>query len=274
MEKAKVRKRLQLLVCIGIGACATVPGDPNASEQRFLLGADYYGKGMINQSLAELLHAIELNPNNYEAQNLLGLIFLRKGAEAEELTSRAQCLRGEVLALEKAAMEESFQKADKYFREALREKPDYSEASNNLAVVALHYGRYDEAISLEEKALSNIIYREPHTAQGNLGWAYLKKNDLVRAERALRQALFEQPKFCVGHFRLARVYYEEKELTRAEEELKQVIHEPTCPIQEAFYLAGLIALKKQERAGAKEYFDRCVALAPKSCLAKECEIAR
>jgi Tfp pilus assembly protein PilF len=248
--------------------------DPDASDKRFLLGADYFTKGLVGPALEELLKAVELNPKNADAHNLLGLVFLRKGADSEEISQRAQCLRGQELRLEQQEMDAQFGKAEQQFREAMRLKEGFSEALNNLAVVAIHFGRYDEAIALEERALANIIYREPFAAEGNLGLAYLGKSDLARAAKALRQALFEQPQFCVGRYRLAKVYYEQKEYDRAAEELEKVTGDKACPIQEAFHLAGLVSLRRQDRPRAAELFERCVALAPRSCLAKECTLAQ
>ncbi len=248
--------------------------DPDASDKRFQLGADYFQKGLIGPALEELLKSVELNPKNSDAHNLLGLLFLRKGAEAEEMSIRAQCLKGDDLALQKQEMDAQFKKAEEQFRTAVEIKPNFSEALNNLAVVALHFGRADEAIALEEKALSNIIYHEPFTAEGNLGLAYLDKKDLARAAKALRQALFDQPAFCVGRYRLAKVYYEEKEYKSAAEELEKVTSDKACPIQEAFLLAGMTALRLEDRTHAAELFQRCVALAPKSCVARECTLAQ
>ena len=164
----------------------------------------------MEPALEELIKAVKLDPNNADAHNLLGLVWLRKGAEAEELSTRNQCLKGESLALEKQEADAQFKKAEQELRRAIALKQDFSDARNNLAVVMLHFGRYDEAVQLEEKALANIVYRDPYAAQGNLGQAYLEKGDYVRAAMALRQALFEQPKFCVGRYRLAKVYYEQR----------------------------------------------------------------
>jgi Tfp pilus assembly protein PilF len=247
--------------------------DPDASRTRALLGADYLTKGLTGPALEEALKAVELNPSNPDAHNLLGILFLRKGAESEELSIRNQCLKGEELRLEQEEIDAQFKKAEDHFREAVRIKPDFSDALNNLAVVAIHYGRFDEAISDGEKALSNILYNTPYTAHGNLGWAYLGKKDLARAAKALRQALFEQPGFCVGRYRLAKVYYEEQEYDRAAEELEKVAGNKECPIQEAYHLAGLVALRRADRARAQEMFQRCVVVAPKSCLAGECTLA-
>jgi type IV pilus assembly protein PilF len=261
------------LIC---GACApaAVRVDPDASDKRYLLGADYFNKGLVAPALEELLKAVELNPNNPDAHNLLGLLFLRKGAEAEEMSVRAQCLKGDELSLEKQEMDDHFKKAEEQFREAVRLKANFSEALNNLAVVAIHFGRYDEAIGFGEKALANIIYHKPYAAEGNLGLAYLNKHDYARASKELRQALFDQPQFCVGRYRLAKVYYEQQEWERAAEELDRVTADKACPIQEAFHLAGMVALRRQDRPHAAELFQRCVQLAPKSCIAKECTLAQ
>jgi Tfp pilus assembly protein PilF len=263
---------LLFLTAVGCGPTARVI-DPAASEKQYLLAADYFQKNMVAPATEEVLRAIDLDPNNAEAHYLMGLISLRKANETEELAIRMQCLKGEELKLEKQEMDSHFKKAEDEFEKAIKIKTNYSDALNSLAVVAMHFGRYDEAIQLEEKALANIIYREPYYAEGNLGLAYLSKNDFARAAKTLRQAVFEQPAFCVGRFRLAKVYYEEKEYEHAAEELEKVTGDKACPIQEAYHLAGLVALHRQDRPHAAEMFQRCTQLAPKSCLARECAMA-
>lgn len=249
---------------------AHVKVDAEASEKRYLLAADYFNKNLIPPAMEEAVKAVGLNPENADAHNLLGILYLRKAVEGEELATRSQCLRGAELILEKQNSDKEFKKAEKEFNEAVRLRPDFSEAHNNIAVVAQHFGRFDEALTSAEKALTNITYREPWAANGNLGLAYIAKGDLDRAAVALRKALFDQPKFCVGHFRLAQVYKQQGELDRAREELDLVFAEKTCPIQEAYQLGGLIALKLGDRDRARELFQRCVDLAPRSCLARQC----
>ncbi|HEY2748621.1 MAG TPA: tetratricopeptide repeat protein [Polyangia bacterium] len=264
------------VVLATLGACgpAATRVDPDASQKRYLLGADYFNKGLVEPALEELIKAVELNPDNPDAHNLLGLVWLRKGAEAEELSTRNQCLKGEALALEKQDWDTQFKKAEEQLRKAITLKKDFSEARNNLAVVMIHFGRYDEAVDLEEKALANIVYREPFAAEGNLGQAYLEKHDYVRAAKALRQALFEQPRFCVGRYRLAKVYYEQQDWDHAAEEIGQVVTDKACPIQEAYLLAGMVALRREDRDKARQMFSRCIDLAPKSCEASECKLAQ
>lgn len=268
----------QLLFAVGLCSASCGPAatrvDPDASYKRYLLGADYFQKGLVQPALVELLKAVELDPKNADAHNLLGLVFLRKAEEAEELSTRNACLKGEELRIEKQDMDTQFHKAEAQFTQAIALKADFSEARNNLAVVMLHFGRYDDAIDLEDKALSNIVYRDPYLAHGNLGQAYFGKHEYARAAQALRQALFEQPKFCVGRYRLAKVYYEQHDYDHAAAELEQVTSDKACPIQEAFQLAGLVALRRDDRQTAEAMFTRCVQLAPQACLASECKLAQ
>ncbi len=262
-----------VLAFLCLTACGTVQQikqDPDASERRYLLAADYFNKNLVSPAMEEALKAVELNNDNPDAHNLLGILYLRKAVEGEELATRSQCLRGAELILEKQNSDKEFKKAEKEFREAVRLRPDFSEAHNNIAVVAQHFGRFDESLLEAEKALSNITYREPWAANGNLGLAYVSKGDLARAAVALRKALFDQPKFCVGHYRLASVYKQQGELDKAREELELVFAEKNCPIQEAYQLGGLIALKLGDREHARELFQHCVDLAPRSCLARQC----
>ena len=270
----------EISLCLSVAACllascgpAHVKIDAESSEKRYLLGADYYGKGLISPALEELLKAVELNPDNADAHNLLGIVYMRKGVEAEDLATRSGCLRGEALALEKQGMDADFMKADKEFRDAVRLRPDFSEGYNNLAVIAQHFGKFDEAITNTEKALSNIVYRDQWAAQGNLGQAYFSKGDFLRAAQALRKALFDNPKFCVGHYRLAQVFKAENELDHAREELDLLFGDKACSgLQEAYHLGGLISLKLNDRERARDLFLTCVKLAPKSCMARECTL--
>jgi hypothetical protein len=56
----------------------------------------------------------------------------------------------------------------------------------------------------------------------------------------------------------------------ASEEVEAVVSNPDCPIQEAYLLAGLVRQKRRDGPGARTLFDRCVAMAPRACIAAEC----
>ena len=258
-----------------LGCTPAQRADPEASEKRYLLGADLFGKRQYRPALEELLQAVALNPENADAHYLLGLLALEQASESESMIETATCPSGEEQRLLRGDAEVQFHKAEEAFHRAVVARPDMSEAWNSLAVVDLHFQRWDAAIEAAEKALTNALYRQPWAAQANLAWAYYQKKEYLRATKELRTAMFSNPKFCVGRYRLARVLLEQQDLAGAQAELDRLTTEKTCPIQEAFHLLGVVSLRRGDpagRAAATEAFRRCVELAPQSCLARECRI--
>ncbi len=264
---------LALQIATGTGCGEAQHVDPAASEKVYQLGAQLFQQGQIRPALEELLRAVKLNPENSDAHYLLAIIALRQANDAEEMTAVESCLQGQDLSLMKQEVEQHFKEADERFQKALLQRPDFSDAQNGLSVVALHFQQWDRAVEWSLKALSNPMYQSPWMAQGNLGWAYLNKKEYPRAAKELREALKANPEFCVGRYRLAKVYYETRNLDGAAEELEKVAAETKCGIQEAHHLLGLVSLRRGDRSRAEAAFKTCVALRPNSCLAKECRIA-
>lgn len=254
-----------------ITACATtLRRDTERAERHYLLGLDYFAKGQDGPALEQALEAIKQDTQHAEAHHLVGLVFLRKGVTALQVAEVDQCLDGLAEKEQREEADAMMRKARAEFEKAVALNKEYSEAYNSLAVVALHFKEYDAAIELGRKALGNIIYRQPHLAYGNVGWAHYHKGDLVRAAKELRQAVFHQPEFCVGHYRLAEVYLSQKQLPEVLEEL-ELVKKQNCPIQEAYVLAGMAYGLLHQPEQAREAFAKCVTLAPKSCRAQKCE---
>lgn len=248
--------------------------DTKLSRTHFMMGEDYLKKKMPDSAKRELVRAIELDPENREAQMLLGVIFFLEGLQKANLVDREQCLKGLAAEEQRKVANDDFRRAEEYLKTAVglseKEKRIESEGLNYLANVALHFKRYDESISLCKKALDNILYSARQFALGTLGWAYYGKGDRVGAARELRQAIFHEPKFCVGRYRLAKVYYDDKSYDKVIEELQKVTEDKSCPIQEAHQLLGLAYLKARQPDQARQQFDQCVKLNPKSCISEEC----
>jgi Tfp pilus assembly protein PilF len=164
-----------------------------------------------------------------------------------------------------------FKTAEEQLRKATALKGDFSEAWNNLAVAALQLENYDEAITAAENALKNATYGSPELARANLGWAQFHKKNLNDAWKALHESVARAPGFCVGRYRLAKVYVERGQYDEAAEEIDAVVANPACPIQEAFLLAGLVHQHRGDAAGATKLFERCVTISARACLAAECK---
>lgn len=257
-------------------ACDTEAVQRNAklSRTHVLLGQDYLKRKNPQAATQELLKALELDPKNQEAHQLIGVLFFMEGVHSMNFIDRRQCLKGSAATEQRAVANEKFRAAEKHFKEtvaiAKQEGKVDSEALNYLANIAIHFKRYKKAVAYTTRAIDNIMYANRHMALGVRGWAHAFAGEYRDAARDLRQALFHQERFCVGRYRLAKVYYEQKQYDKAIEELVRVVDDKSCAFQDPHHLLGLAYTKTRQPEKAKFHFDRCVASNPRSCLSEEC----
>jgi Tfp pilus assembly protein PilF len=253
--------------------CATsrpAKRDTEQAQIRYQLAADYFRNRRIESAVEELQRALQLDPQNADAYNLLGLIDLQQGAEYVAQVETDACLQGADAEAVRRDATARFRDAEEKLTKATELRPDFSEAWNNLAVAALNLESYDLAITAARNALKNVTYAEPEVARANLGWALFLKKDIQGAWKELHEAVARAPGFCVGRYRLAKVYVERGQYDRAGEELDGVLGGGQCPVQEAYLLGGMVAERGKATAKARDLFARCAQLAPRSCLAAEC----
>lgn len=270
----KLLSTIGVLAAIGAAwpGCATRPArDSEQSHIRYQLANDYFRARRTEAALEELRKALEMDPDNADAYDLLGLIALAQGAEYLRQAETVACLKGADAEAVRRDAVDKFREAQQHLRKATALRPAFSEAWNNLAVAALHLESYDEAVTASENALKDVAYPSPEFARSNLGWALFHKKNLNGAWKALHEAVARAPGFCVGRYRLAKVYLERGQLEQAAEEIDAVTDNPACPIQEAFQLAGLVHQRRKDLPGARALFERCLAIAPRACLAGECQ---
>jgi Tfp pilus assembly protein PilF len=236
---------------------ASGPGarDPERmSESEYDIARDLWlRRNQPREALAHALKAIDLDENNAEAAHLVALLYL-------DFCSRGptECRLGE---------------AEKQARLALRNKPDFREAKNTLAVVLIHEKKYADAIAVLKPLTEDILYQTPENAWGNLGWAYLEQGSFDAAIDALKHSVAAQPLFCVGSFRLGLAFEHKQELTSAVDSFTRALETdaPGCnSLQEAFAARGRVRMKLGDSDAARTDLDRCVALSGKTKLGKEC----
>jgi type IV pilus assembly protein PilF len=257
----------------GQAACAghTKARDSEQSHLRYQLAADDFRAQRTEAAIEELRKALALDPENADAYNLLGLVSLSQGADYVRQVETVACLRGPDAESLRGEAVTKFKRAEEQLRKATALKGDFSEAWNNLAVAALQLENYDEAVTASENALKNATYGSPELARANLGWAQFHKKNLNEAWKELHESVARAPGFCVGRYRLAKVYVDRGQYDEAAEEIDAVIANPACPIQEGFLLAGLVHQHRGDGAGAAKLFERCVAISARACLAAECK---
>jgi type IV pilus assembly protein PilF len=252
-------------------ACATKPArDPDQSYVRYQLGVEYFQGRRIEAAIDELEKALAADPENADAHNMLGIIALKQGHDYLEQAETSSCLSGRDGDLVRQDATARFRDAEAHLRKAVTFRAEFPAAWNNLAVAALQLQDWPGAITAASQALKDSTYADPEMARANLGWAYLQQKDLQRAWKELHEAVSRAPGFCVGRFRLAKVFFERGDMEQAHETLAPMLEDPRCPIQDAVLLGGLVAQKRGERERAKTLFGRCTTMAPRSCTAGQC----
>lgn len=201
------------------------------SKNRYLLGKDYLEKKQAGAARRELLMAIRLDPKNADAYGLLGKLLFIEGVHADSYLERYQCLEGEAARQQLDVANQSFHDSEKHLlrsvellKENNRSDP---ESLNYLSNISLHFKRYDAAVKFATEALNSFSYGRRHLALATRGWAYHLAGDRKKASADLREALFHQPNFCIGRYRLAKVFYDTGSYEQSVAELLKVTAEPT-----------------------------------------------
>jgi superkiller protein 3 len=118
----------------------------------------------VDEAVAHYQQALQITPDDAEADNNLGNLLCQKGRVDEAMV---------------------------YYQKALQIEPDYAEAHNNLGNALFQKGRVDEAIARYQKALQ--IKPGYVNARNNLGNALLQKGKVDEAIVQYQQALQIKP---------------------------------------------------------------------------------
>src|SRR5262249_36151656 len=143
---------------------------PDYAEAQTNLGGLLVALGQYSEAITELEKALRLQAQNSVSFNDLGFAYV-KSAEAGE-----QSAAGAKYALAETA-----------YREALKIKPDYAKALNNLGAVETKLGKFSDAIN----ALSSAVKLKPDFPEAyyNLGTAYYNNSQLPEAVSSLQHAV-------------------------------------------------------------------------------------
>lgn len=252
-------------------SCGGTHVEPEKSRTRTALAKDLLARRQLESAEQEALRALEYDPDNEQAHNVLGLIDFVRGLENFRLLEVDECLTGIDAEALRVEMGEHLLAADAHFTDALETDPSYAEAQSNRGSVALQLGEYRRAAELFEKALET-----PHRlvdiglTRANLGWAQFHLGDHALAAKALRQALQFSPAMCIAKYRLGRVYFAREEWNKALEQFSAVAQSRSCPMQEAHLYLLETHARLGNREAAQAALASCEALAPRSCVAVEC----
>ncbi|MEK7449595.1 MAG: tetratricopeptide repeat-containing serine protease family protein [Planctomycetota bacterium] len=147
---------------------------------------------------------------------------------------------------------ENHKEAIKFYKEAIRIKPDFAQAHDNLGIIYGKSGDYQKAI----ESFKQAIRIKPDLAQAhyNLGLAYRESGNYPKAIESFKQAIRIEPDFTDAHYNLGIVSGMSGDYPKAIESLKQVIR-ITPDLTEAHYWLGRAYLQAGNRDRALEEYN-------------------
>ncbi len=245
--------------------CAGGPDEQaiHRSEAEFNLAVGLIEEHNFGAAFQHLDEAIHLDPDNAEAHLLLGNLYLFREdyAHAEEHLHEAVAANTRLGTAGRPAL--------------------VGEAQNSLGVVYIQSDRLPLAVETLRAATSDLMYRTPHLAWGNLGWAYYEQHDYPQALAALQQAVALQPQFCNGWYRMGQVDYAMGEagtdtdgFAHAEDALTHALEntaEECQALQDAWLLRGEARARLGRRDDAVADFERCVELNQETTAGQQCQ---
>ena len=189
------------VLCLG---CQTSPQQRETALSHMRLGDSLLKEGKPTQALGELLKAKELDPDEPQIHNVLGVVYLEKGMNAQ---------------------------AAEHFRKALSLDPKYIEVRNNLGIAYLRAGKIQEAIKELNLAVENPLYATPQFAYHNLGQAYLALQDYEKARANFIESLKLSPQYSPSYYGLGLTWKAVENWEKAAESLQKDhrICPPVCP---------------------------------------------
>jgi len=187
-------------------------------------------------AITELRHALAGDSGNAEGHNVLGRLLGRKAADSKEVMAQ--------------------------FREAIRLRPDYAEAHNNLGLVLTQTNDDEAAVAEFREAIR--IDPDYGDAHANLG-AALTSTDSEQAVRELEKAVGLSPASVKAQFNLAMAYGADPShgpATQIEQLRKVIALAPTFPA--AHLVLGKALLQDSKVPEAVEELREAARLEPEN----------
>lgn len=112
--------------------------------------------------------------------------------------------------------------AEKYFRRALKIKPGYGPAANNLAFILSFYeNKVREAFDFAQLAARKMP--DDPTVKDTLGWIHYRMGNYFKAVSELKRSLAINPDDALANYHIGLAYYQNKQFDAARKHLEMAI---------------------------------------------------
>ncbi len=234
-----------VLVLLCLSACAAMSKDEDQAKKidyHYRLANTSFYEHNIPGALRELTLCLKLDPKHADAHHLMGMIFFGRREYSE---------------------------SENHFRTALDLRPAFHEARNNLGAVLLAEKRWRDAVEVLKPLVGATLYGTPWLVHNNLGYAYHQLLKRRQAMHHYKQALFHNPKFCLGYANLGTLYGELGDEELAVDYLGRAT-EKCEKFAEPHFQLGRLYERIGEHATARAQYKQCYKDAPESPLGRRC----
>lgn len=184
------------------------------------LAAEYLKQGQTETALRKANKALEEDPKNAQAHNVIALIYQRLGEK---------------------------RRAEEHHRKALSLEPKDPYVNNAYANFLCGQRKFSEAEAQYKKALANPLYRTPWIAMTNMGTCAKRSGNTGKAETHFRQALSANTSFGPALAALADLDYSRGQYKAARSSLDRYfkVARPTPQVL-------LLAVRVERKLGARK----------------------
>ena len=217
--------------------------DPVKSIQvRTQLAGEHLRNGDLDAAKRSLDQALEYDARDSNANMMMGILLQQEGSPI------------------------NLEKAETYFKRAISSDADNAQAHNNYGTYLYRLGRYDDAIEQLTIAGAALGYEQRYLALENLGRVYLRKDDVVNAEKTFKQALSVNRDSTISMLELAEIFYLREQYASATQLYEQFVHRVGSNNQSsrALWLGIRIARANNDSLGQQALVNQMRALFPNS----------
>ncbi|MCF6775750.1 tetratricopeptide repeat protein [Thiotrichales bacterium 19X7-9] len=225
-----------------------------------------YEKGHIEKAKKSCLKILKKEPNNYNANYLVGIIYqlLNKYQKSESFIKKAIQANPEIadIYFQLANVQREQNKIDEAianYKKATELNPNYAEAYSNLGGLLHQKQHYNEAITSYKKAID--INPGHVSAYSNLGVTLRKLGEYDQAISNYKKALLLNPSNANTHFNLGNLFNEQSNYEEAISAYNNALkHNPNYV--EAYSNLGNIHKDMNNFDQAKKFYEKALEINP------------
>ena len=223
-----------LLLACGPEATKKKSVSESRAHAHYQFALRLYHEGQVRNALAQMLSAVELEPDNAVYRNSLGFFYFSLG---------------------------EYERARENYDKALRLDPAFTEVHINLALVESEQGHYPEAEAGYRRALADPAYPTPEKVYVNWGLTLRKRGDLAGAAAMIRKAIEANARYARAHFELGRLLEEQQQDDGALQEYLKA-WEGMPELAELNLRLGEIYCSRGQSDRSRPYLEKVIAAEP------------